>query len=138
MKKSTTILNRKASFTWLISGVFALLFLTLACSENTAMAQGYNFNRSPAISPWVSIGNRPTGMLDSYNQYVRPQLDVQRAFATQQAQINRQNVAQQNMAQSMYQMQSAGATPLAGNRQQAASFRNYLHYYPQSLKRQAR
>ena len=100
----------------------------------SAFAQGYG--ASPALSPWLGLTNRPTGSLDAYNQYVRPRLEMQRALDLQQSQINRQGTVQQEMlrrsnpgVQPGGQIGTHGGVQTTGGSRQAATFRNYSHYY---------
>ena len=120
-------------------GVTLFLFFLLAffCQTQDASAQGYmNFGTNPPISPWVALGNRPTGSLDSYNQYVRPRLEMQSMMGAQQTQLNRQGMQQQMMMRSSQGvgsgmgMQQGGGAPTVGRFKPAATFRNYSHYYP--------
>ena len=118
-------------------GMTLFLFFLLAffCQTGNASAQGYmNFGSSPPLSPWLALGNRPTGSLDSYNQYVRPRLEIQNMMGAQQAQINRQGLQQQTFERVARQgvggtgFQSGAQT--TGRAMPAATFRNYSHYYP--------
>ncbi|MGL6196410.1 MAG: hypothetical protein ACRC2T_16465 [Thermoguttaceae bacterium] len=106
----------------------------IICVQNVCFAQGgnnyYNFGSQPALSPWLSLGNKPTGVLDSYNQYVRPQLQVRDAFAQQQAQLNRQGNMQRAMESQIISGGTAAMPKTTGRSKQAATFRNYSHYYP--------
>jgi len=102
-----------------------------------AFAQGFTgYGSTPTLSPWLGLTNRPTGSLDSYNQYVRPQLEMQRALSMQQSQINRQGAVQQDMLRRSNpgvaagpQLRTQSGAPAVGRFSQAATFRNYSHYY---------
>ena len=107
---------------------------------------GYlNFGNTPSISPWLGLTNRPTGSLDPYNQYVRPQLEMQRTLGLQQSQINQQAVQQQEMLRrsnlgaggQLHKLGESqmGTIRVTGRASQAATFRNYSHYYPNFNKR---
>ncbi len=119
---------QRATF-WLCAALLGFAF----CGSEAAYGQMnfYNFGQSPALSPWLSLGNRPTGVLDSYSQYVRPQLEIQQAFAQQQAQLNRQAYQQQSL---QGDLETINAPQKRGSYSRAASFRNYSHYYP-NMKR---
>lgn len=127
------MLNRSSFLFGRILGM-TVFTVILFCETNFASAQANSYlgGTTPAINPWLSLSNKRTGVLDSYNQYVRPQLELQKAISTQQAQLNRQGAQQQMMYQQSQQqqaaMQSGGA--VTGRAKQAASFRNYSHYYP--------
>lgn len=101
------------------TGLAGLTFLLLLL--------GYTSTANAQLSPWLSLDTRPTGDLDSYHQYVRPQQQYTSALTQQQQQINRQQQQQQQM------MKNAGSLLApqrnAGSRSYAASYRNYSHYY---------
>jgi len=131
-------MTRFRSYLWTFSAtLFVAVFATFVETQAT-YAQGYmNFGSSPTLSPWLGLTNRSTGSLDPYNQYVRPQLEMQRAFDYQQSQINRQGAVQQDMMRrSNLGVQPGGrlgtqsGVPTVGGSRQAATFRNYSHYYP--------
>ena len=121
--------------------LFVAVFAVFAETQNALAQYGYmNFGSSPPLSPWLGLTNRPTGSLDPYNQYVRPQLEMQRALNQQQSQIHQQGIQQQEMlrrsnlgAQPTKTQGSGGGVPLGlrttGRAKPAASFRNYSHYY---------
>ena len=118
--------------------LFTTVFVNIVETQG-AFAQGYgysDFGSRPALSPWLGLSSRPTGSLDAYNQYVRPQLDMQRAFSMQQSQISRQGMVQQEMLRrSNPGVQSGGrigtlrGVQTTGGYKPAATFRNYSHYY---------
>lgn len=76
----------------------------------------------PALSPYLNFftDNNP-GVLDPFNAFVRPSLELQRTINQQNAAINRLG----NQVQQVQQAPTpAGVTGIGG------SFRNYMHYYP--------
>ena len=113
----------------LVTILFVAVFTTFVGTQS-AFAQ-YS---SPALSPWLGLTNRPMGSLDNYNQYVRPQLEMQRAFQAQQAQINQQGMVQQDMMRRSNpgaggQIGTHHGVQTTGRFSQPATFRNYSHYY---------
>ena len=122
---------------WLKFGMTLFLFFLIAffCQTENASAQGYmNIGVTPPLSPWLALGNRPTGSLDSYNQYVRPRLEIQNMMSNQQTQINRQGLRQQTLERAARNVSSGtgfqGGAATTGRSVPAATFRNYSHYYP--------
>jgi len=124
--------------------LFVAVFTNIIETQS-AFAQGFGqgsvFSSRPPLSPWLGLSNRPTGSLDAYNQYVRPQLEMQRTLDTQQSQINRQGTVQQDMLRRSNPGVSPGGGQVGthhgvqttGGYKPAATFRNYSHYY--SFKR---
>ena len=114
------------------SAITAILFVavfTVFIETQSAFAQ-----YGPALSPWLGLSNRPTGSLDAYNQYVRPQLEMRRAFEAQQSQINQQGMVQQDMLRRSNpgaggQIGTHRGAQSTGRVSQPATFRNYSHYY---------
>ncbi|MDR0705021.1 MAG: hypothetical protein LBF88_08535 [Planctomycetaceae bacterium] len=94
---------------------------------------------SPALSPWLSLfNNNRGGVLDNYNEFVKPKQDMLRALQDQGNQLRQQGIRQQTMQGSMNQLLNDGSTDriLAEPRQtksiggmNGAGFRQYLHYY---------
>ena len=134
----------------IFSAILSITVFTIFVETPSALAQyGYSsFGYSPPLSPWLGLANRPTGALDPYNQYVRPQLEMQRALGSQQSQINQQAMQQQEMlrrsnlgaqpTKALGGAQTPGGVQMGthtgvrtvGRAKPAASFRNYSHYYP--------
>ena len=120
------------------AALFVAVFAAFVETQTVYAQYGYmNFGSSPSLSPWLGLTNRPTGSLDSYNQYVRPRLEMQRALDYQQSQINRQGMVQQDMmrrsnlgAQPGGRVGTQSGVQTIGGTKQAATFRNYSHYYP--------
>jgi len=123
--------------------LFVIVFINFVETPSAfAQGGGYSgFGSRSALSPWLGLSNRPTGSLDAYNQYVRPQLEMQRTLDTQQSQINRQGTVQQDMLRRSNPGVSPGGGQVGthhgvqttGGYKPAATFRNYSHYY--SFKR---
>ena len=134
---------------WTIFTVCAAMSFFLAVE--TTSAQSFTPN-TPTMSPWLGFLNRPDNDIDNYNRFIRPQFESQRSRAAQQQAIDslqRQNRALQN------QMLDFGAggpsgvagAPSGGTAQppgiqmrlggypsQAATFRNYSHFYPNARR----
>ncbi|MDR2440957.1 MAG: hypothetical protein LBE12_16480 [Planctomycetaceae bacterium] len=94
---------------------------------------------SPALSPWLSLfNNNRSGVLDNYNEFVKPKQDILRSMQNQGNQLRLQESRQQTMQGAMNQLLNDGSTSrvLAEPRQtksiggmNGAGFRQYLHYY---------
>lgn len=94
---------------------------------------------SSTLSPWLSLfNNNRGGVLDNYNEFVKPKQDMLRTLQDQGTQLRQQGIRQQTMQGSMNQLLNDGSTDrvLAEPRQtksiggvNGAGFRQYLHYY---------
>ncbi|MDR2754367.1 MAG: hypothetical protein LBC20_01550 [Planctomycetaceae bacterium] len=94
---------------------------------------------SPALSPWLSLFNdNRSGILDNYNEFVKPKQEMLRSLQDQGSQLRQQEMRQQTMQGAMNQLLNDGTTDriLAEPRQtksiggmNGAGFRQYLHYY---------
>jgi hypothetical protein len=94
---------------------------------------------SSTLSPWLSLfNNNRGGVLDNYNEFVKPKQDMLRTLQDQGNQLRQQGMRQQTMQGSMNQLLNDGSTDriLAEPRQiksiggmNGAGFRQYLHYY---------
>ena len=134
------MITRVRSYLLVFATIVPVGVLAFFVETQNVFAQGsgyYNFGSSPSLSPWLGLTNRPTGSLDPYNQYVRPRLEIERAFQSQQSQISRQGIVQQDMMrrQNLGVQPGAGigtqtGAPTVGRFKPAATFRNYSHYYP--------
>lgn len=131
------------SFLLLVLGIVFFVF-----HETSFVAAQSYYGSRPAMSPWLGLSNRPTGVLDSYNQYVRPHMEIQKEFNAQQDQLNRQRLQQDSMSRQTQQLeqnqqqiqrtqkdmidgsQGVQGVRTVGRSKPAASFRNYSHYYP--------
>ena len=117
---------------WILST--GTVFAQLGATRNSWFPQ----NNQPPLSAWLELERVTTTPLDSYNQFVKPQLEMERFLTAQRREKNRQmddqkmmqkeisqlrNTTRQNQS---YQIQSEASPTGKG-----ASYGNYLHYYPQ-------
>jgi len=85
-----------------------------------------------ALSPWLEMERASTSELDTYNQYVRPRLEMERYLMARQREMNMQRDQQQTLQNEVTRMQIQNyqfygeASPTG----KGATFRNYLHFYP--------
>ncbi|MDR2115714.1 MAG: hypothetical protein LBP87_04970 [Planctomycetaceae bacterium] len=94
---------------------------------------------SPALSPWLSLFNdNRNGILDNYNEFVKPKQDMLRSLQDQGNQLRQQDMRQRTMQGTMNQLLNDDSTNriLAEPRQTKSiggmngpGFRQYLHYY---------
>jgi hypothetical protein len=99
---------------------------------------------SPALSPWLSLfNNNRGGVLDNYNEFVKPKQDMLRSLQDQGSQIRQQGSQQQALQGSMNQLLNDGSTDrvLAEPRltksiggMNGAGFRQYMHYYQNGVQ----
>ena len=125
--------------------VVAVLVLTAwVLSPGVVLAQSgmmrnswFPQNNPPALSAWLELERATSTQLDSYHQYVRPQLEMERLLMAQRREMNRQSEDQKTIQKEIsqlrdirqtqnYQVQSEASPTGKG-----AGYGNYLHYYPQ-------
>jgi len=106
-------------------------------------------NNPSTLSPWLEIQRFSSSELDSYNQFVRPRLEMERLLTAQTREMNRQQDIQKMMQRDISQVRNrqqrmdvpgsldtmnysmpAMATPTG----KAATYGNYLHFYPQRTR----
>jgi len=110
------------------------VFAQLGATRNSWFPQ----NNPPPISAWLELERVSSSQLDSYNQYVRPQLAMERLLTAQRREMNRQMDQQKTMQKELslvrdfrppspsYQIQFEASPTGKG-----AGYGNYLHYYQQ-------
>ena len=92
-------------------------------------------NNPPPLSAWLELERVSSSQLDSYNQYVKPQLELERLLMAQRREMNRQVDEQKTLQKELsqvrnlqpsqgYQLQSEASPTGKG-----AGYGNYLHYY---------
>jgi len=128
---------RKISFAF----IRVVLVGCTACFAMTQTTFAQNFmqstrvNRFPssnpsALSPWLELERASSTSLDSYNQYVRPRLEIEREIQLQQQQLNFQQEKQGAIQRQVTEIQGiqmkSGATRTGKN----ATFHNFMHFYP--------
>ncbi|MDR1491957.1 MAG: hypothetical protein LBT05_04460 [Planctomycetaceae bacterium] len=116
-----------------------------AATTESLFAQQSNFwfpdSNPPALSPWLELQRNRSSSLDNYNQYVKPRLEIERMLSTQQMSLNRQQNNQKLMQNELVRRRrgntagvgSATEIQYLGEAAQTgknATFRNYLHFYP--------
>ncbi len=94
-------------------------------------------NNPSALSPWLEMQRVSSSELDSYNQFVRPRLDMERYMTAQRREMNRQQDTQKTMQRDIsgvrnYQQQKLDYTMQseASPTGKGATYGNYLHFYP--------
>jgi len=105
----------------------ALVVGSLAQTRTASAQIGY-YPPGGTLSPWLNMFNRNPGSLGNYNTYVRPQLELQKTVAQQNAAMQRQGSQIQSLALGMADSQREATIPATGT---GATFMNYSHYYPQ-------
>ena len=121
-------------------GCVACFFLAqTAFAQNFGQSARSNWfpNSNPsALSPWLELERASTSQLDSYNQYVRPRLEIEREIQAHQQQLNFQRETQRTIQRQVNEIQGiqmkSGATPTG----KKASFQNFMHFYPAKGNRQ--
>ncbi|MDR1385924.1 MAG: hypothetical protein LBJ67_19035 [Planctomycetaceae bacterium] len=134
MKKSAVII---------IATLFAVMIEIVSTTESLfAQQSSFLFPNAnpPALSPWLEIQRSRSSVLDSYNQYVKPRLEIERMLSTQQMSINRQQNNQQRIQKELSRRKRGNITGGAATELQYLSeatptgknamYRNYLHFYP--------
>jgi hypothetical protein len=121
-----------------INPTFVLLIIvTLLFSVQTANVLGQS---SPALSPWLSLfNNNRNGVLDNYNEFVKPRQEMLRSLQDQGNQIRQMESQPSSMQGSAnQQLLNDGSTgrildeprrvkSIGG--MNGAGYRQYLHWY---------
>jgi len=81
----------------------------------------------PTLSPYLQFTRPGVGILDNYNNFVRPRVQVRSSIRTQGRQIERLTQELQQ-AQSASQIRGSGVAPTGIH----ARYMNYSHFYPKS------
>lgn len=120
-----------------LRAVAALVFLTAVCWGSDCFSQ-VRFSQvpryqpaRPTTSPFLNLLRPDSGAVPNFHSLVRPAISQGAAFQRQQQQLRRQRVLirqleEVGMQQRAAEIRSTGA---------AATFRNYLHYYPANRAR---
>ena len=89
-------------------------------------------NNPPTLSPWLEMERVSTSELDTYNQYVRPRLEMERYLMAQHREMNLRTDQQRAIQTEVQRMQNQDykVTGEASATGKGATYRNYLHYYP--------
>ena len=117
---------------------FVLIQTTFAQNfMQPARSNWFPSSNPPALSPWLELERASTATgLDSYNQYVRPRLEIEREIQFQQRQLNFQRETQgaiQRQVTEIQGIQLRGGGTKTGKK---ASFQNFMHFYPAKGNRQ--
>lgn len=83
------------------------------------------------LSPWLQMERRSTSELDTFNQFVRPRIEMENQLMAQRRELNRQKDRQSQLQDEVTQYRNAdyritGEATATGKK---ASYRNYMHYY---------
>jgi len=101
---------------------FCLLAVVLMTQEASA--------QSPPLSPWLSLFNDNRGnILDNYHTFVAPQIQMQKDFAQQEQQIQRQQAGQKSLESQLDKALNAPKKRASFAPGNGAGYRQYLHYY---------
>jgi len=93
---------------------------------NRAISVGYS-SQQPRLSPYLDLFRRQEGVLDNYNQFVRPKVNLQRTLNEQDRQLRRQGQQIRAINSAWSQAQRTGTMAPTGT---GAAFFNYSHFYP--------
>jgi len=93
-------------------------------------------NNPSSLSPWLEMQRISSPDLDSYNQFVRPRLEMEQLLMAQRREMNRQQERQKMMQKDLsqalnfqqnqdYQLQIEATATGKGT-----TYGNYLNFYP--------
>ena len=95
-------------------------------------------NNPSAISPWLEMQRASSSELDSYNQYVKPRVELERQMMAQRREMDRQMDRQKTMQKEITQVrdfrqlkQDNQMPSFASPTGKGAVYGNYLHFYLQ-------
>lgn len=100
---------------------------TIVGSARSASAQRnwpYQPSR-PTTSPYLNLYRTDSGVVDNYNAFVRPEIEMRNAMGRQQNALTRQGTNLNTIEQYLSGRQRGDARSTSG----AGVFMNYLHYY---------
>ena len=139
--------NKIISLSVCVGLVFAVCLLTTgsASAQYGATRSSWFPQSNPStLSPWLEMQRLSTSELDTYNQYVRPRLEMERLMMAQSREMNRQQDIQKSMQKDIYQMRNSQPkmnnldfqmpTASASPTGKGATYDNYLHYYPKKMR----
>ncbi len=106
--------------------VFAIGCAMFCVSQSASAQRNWPYQSSrPTTTPYLNLYRSDSGVVDNYNAFVRPEMEMRSAMERQQNTLTRQGaelgVIQQHM--SRRQRSAARSTSSAG------VYMNYLHYY---------
>ena len=138
----TGTITRIISFCMMICVTFTVCLLTtgrVSAQYGATRSSWFPQNNPSTLSPWLEMQRVSTSELDSYNQYVKPRLEMERLIMAQQREMNRQQDIQKTMQREISQTRSFRQSPpmnapmptQATPTGKGATYGNYLHYYPQ-------
>ena len=115
-----------------ISGfVFAAAQQAAAQNPKQKYSRRYQPNK-PTLSPYLNYFRLNTGVLPNYQQFVRPQINLQKTLQQQQAQIRSGQNSLKDLNSKVEQRFSKPTVSPTGH---GATFRNYSHYFPKLQRR---
>jgi len=86
----------------------------------------------PTLSPYLNYFRLNTGVLPNYQQFVRPQIQLQKTLQQQQAQIR---AGRQTLTQLGNKVEERFRNPVVSPTGHGATFMNFSHYYPKRSRR---
>ena len=89
-------------------------------------ARGYQPSK-PTLSPYLNYFRLNTGVLPNYQQFVRPQIQLQKTLQQQQAQIQSGKRSLQQLDKKMRERLTQPTVSPTGH---SATFMNFSHYFP--------
>ena len=112
-----------------------MLATAVAIPLGSAEAQDYSrprgpsrsYNPSPTLSPYLDYFRAPTGPLDSYHEFVRPRMNLQKTLARQDRELRTQSRELRTLNSQWGEAQRTGTIAPTGT---GAGFFNYSHFYP--------
>ena len=137
---------KKRMISWIV--VTGTVLAVGMYSTGTAFAQfggtrnsWFPRSNQPPLSAWLELERATTTELDSYNQYVKPQLEMERLLTAQRRETNRRMDDQKTMQKEIAQLRNSQLRNLQQNQSyqlqteatptgKGAGYGNYLHYYP--------
>ena len=108
------------------------LFQTAEAQVGGSRNSWFPRSNPSAFSPWLEMERVSTSELDTYNQYVRPRLEMERYLTAQHREMNLRTDQQKAIQNEIMRMQKQDyqVTGEASATGKGATYRNYMHYYP--------
>lgn len=128
-KRAEGIVSQLARTTALGFVVWALIQCGSVHAQGYSRAQTplRSYRPSPTLSPYLDYFRAPQGPLDSYHEYVRPKLNLQRTLNQQDRQLR---VQSREIGALSTQWTDAQRNTTIAPTGTGAGFFNYSHFYP--------
>jgi hypothetical protein len=122
MKRTVAVIAVALTF-----AVLSLGDVAIGQGLSRPQAPGRSYTRPPTLSPYLDYFRTPQGPLDSYHEYVRPQINLRNTLTQQDRALRSQSRGLRALDSQWQRAQRSGTLAPTGT---GAGFFNYSHFYP--------